>query len=204
MSKDARMDDKQVVRDVALRTLRGRYVTGGIEVNVHVDPCAWMYPGYGFQFSYATVDGSCHNSIHGGRDLTVETATRGDVQRLLDTVLKPAQCARCKVTYLFDPKSNRGTLCEKCWMEDWQKGVDALMEKERRKVARKDANMLKKGYTHRITAWVHPTRGDDYAVDMYTKGQPSADYIRREIKKMGSRVDDDYSVTALAPNGGKS
>lgn len=199
MSKDAGTD-KFTGRKVALATLQGSYQTHGLPVDVSVSPCSWMYEGYGFQIGYEMPERRCWGHCI-DKALTVETATRADVQRMLDADLRAQPCARCTTPFLFnttDRGSNRGTLCETCWMDDFNKENERHMEKENRALARKDAAMAKKGYTHRVSAWVHPARGgDDYLIDFYSKKLPTPCEIEALLRKEGSRRLDDYGIVAL-------
>ena len=47
------------------------------------------------------------------------------------------------------------------------------MEKEKAKIKKQDEKHKKIGMTHKITAWIHPTAGDDKCVDVYFKGRRS-------------------------------
>jgi len=73
---------------------------------------------------------------------------------------------------------------------------DQVTAKERDLIARRDKRMAAKGYTHRVTAWVH-AGGDDRQIDFYVKGTPSDAFIKKALRKEGSRVLDDYSVVTL-------
>lgn len=187
-----------VALKTTLATIEGQYTAHGYALNVRVSPCSWMYQGYGLQVEYTAVDGRCHGFLN-EKARKVEDTTRADVQRLLDT-LAPSACSRCQTGYLLgeDSKKYRGTLCEPCWTEDFKKRCAAEEEKDRKALARRDANMLKKGYTHRVTAWVHPSRGgDDFMIDFYGKSEPTPAEVKRLLQKEGSRVFDDYTVVKL-------
>lgn len=189
-------DPAKVVLKTALATIEGKYTAHGLELDVKVSPCSWMYQGYGFQAEYTGAD--CHGFVN-DQPLAVEAATRADVQRLLDALPKGA-CTRCSKPYVRDAHTAkyRGTLCEPCWMDDFNKRCKAEEEKERKSLERQDARMLKKGYTHRVSAWVHPSGGgDDYLLDFYSKGEPTKEDVRRLLQKKGSRVFDDYGVVKL-------
>ena len=195
MSHDSSDDARKVALRVALATLEGQYEIRGHKVNVHVSPCSWMYPGYGFQIGFKMQTGAAWGYVV-DRKLTVETATKADVQRMLDSEVVVGDCTRCSVPFVKEPKSNRGNLCESCWTDDWKKKVDGLEKKAKHNLERQDARMLKKGYTHRVTAWVH-AGGDDKTVDFYCIGRPVKGEIESHLRKMGSRVLDDYQVIPL-------
>ena len=70
-------------------------------------------------------------------------------------------------------------------------------EQEKRKLAdkRRAAKRKAQGYTHRIVAWVHPTYGDDYQIEAFTVGEPTADTMRQLLKR--STIKDDYRIETL-------
>jgi hypothetical protein len=202
MSNDATANDPAVQRKVALATLEaGQYTAHGLAFKVRVSPCSWMYEGYGFQVEYNALDETSHG-FKLDKALKVETATRADVQRLLDS-LTPTTCSRCKTPYVLadDTKTYRGTLCEPCWAVDFKKRCEEEDKKERAAIARQDAKMLKKGYTHRISAWVH-AGGDDKLVDWYVQGEPTQEQVSRLLKRARSRVLDDYKIIPLVQTKG--
>ena len=80
------------------------------------------------------------------------------------------------------------------------------LEEERKQVQNRDAKMLEKGFTHRVTYWDHHTGGDDKQYDTYFSSDPrtltSEDKdawkawktILRKCSYVGVQ---DYSVTEL-------
>jgi len=70
-----------------------------------------------------------------------------------------------------------------------------IEEENNRKVAKEEQKMRKEGYTHRLTAWIHPPRGDDYSIVTYKKGNFTDMDIANALRK--STVKDDYTVKAL-------
>lgn len=168
----------------------------GVQLTASISPCSWMYDNYGLQLSVA---------MHGGGTVTVHdsstrfaSATSADVERLFDTV-RICQCKRCG-SPAFDPqsaKTNRNGLCETCFMQDLRKQLDKATQAENRKLARLDAKRKKEGYTHRVSAWIHPEDGDDYQMEFWLKNTPTEAQIKALLKRNGSTVLDDYQIVAL-------
>lgn len=176
--------------------LDDNYAVHGIELKVSVSPCSWMNEGYGLQVEYTSADRRSHGFI-GDKKFDQANATKENVVEMLQTHLTLQDCGTCKLPCLIDPKSNRGTSCEKCFMKalrsEWDK-EDALEEK---KLEAEIAKMKKQGYTHRVAMWIHPASGDDYQMDVYTKGEPTTERIQDTLKKKRSKVLTDYQVIPL-------
>lgn len=90
-------------------------------------------------------------------------------------------------------------LCDHCFMAD----ITAELEAEQKKVdaedAKRDVKMAAKGYTHRVIAWVHPSRGgDDYQIVLYSVGHPRVTDIEKTLKKRQSSRLDDYTIVAIS------
>ena len=68
-------------------------------------------------------------------------------------------------------------------------------EEKKRKVAKREQKMRKESYTHRLTAWIHPPRGDDYSIVTFKKGNFTDMDIANALRK--STVKDDYTVKVL-------
>lgn len=179
------------------RDFNHRWECAGAKLRAVVSPCAWMYQGHGLQLTI-DIEGGGQAIIH-NRDLKFEDATELDALALCQQI-KIIPC-KCCGKPAFDPSTiitNREGKCEACWMDEWRKGWDAIQKKEAAKLLRNDRKQLKLGYTHRISAWIHPAQGgDDYQVDYYVEGKPSKTKIQSILKKEGSRVLDDYQVFSL-------
>lgn len=111
------------------------------------------------------------------------------------------KCSKRGCTHMaFDPatlKTNREGKCEPCFMDKLNADFAKEQEKESKMEAALDAKMKAKGYTHKVVAWVHPPRGDDYQLIMHTMGKPSDADIKKELKKARSRIDTDYIISEL-------
>lgn len=172
----------------------------GNKLSASISPCCWMNDGYGLQIR---ID---FQAEHGGsaylhnKKLKFSEATEQDMIDMCNQV-KLVPCKTCGKP-AFDPSvvdTNRDGECEACFMAALTKEYEASRKKEAAALARRDRNRAKQGYTHRVTAWVHPSKGgDDYMVDIYSLGKPSKALITSELRKMGSRVLDDYTIVELS------
>jgi hypothetical protein len=180
---------------MTVHKLDGKYTVKGHTLDVSVSPCCWMYPGYPLQVQYTSDDGRSRGYVR-GTGYSEKTATREQVQKMLDAHLTPSPCEVCRHEHLYNDDV-KGHVCEPCFTAKLNAKFDQERAEERDEVRRRDARMKKKGFTHRVTAWVHPNRGDDRQIDIYTKGTLTKTEIRAELKKMGSRVLNDYTVFVL-------
>lgn len=94
--------------------------------------------------------------------------TRQDVLDLCNHV-NVVPCKRCG-SPAFDPATvdtNRAGLCESCFMHDLRAKYAVVEAVEQSKLAKKDAAHLGAGFTHRVTAWIHPHHcGGDILSDL--------------------------------------
>ncbi len=175
--------------------LDGEYTVHGTVLSVEVSPCCWMYANYPLQVTYQSADersvGACRS-----KRLSQADASREDVQGMLERGLTLGACVACGKPHLVNPDSNRGENCNTCFTARITAEYDQAAAKERDKQAKRDAKMKAKGFTHKVIAWVHGG-GDDKQVEMYTQGAPSAADIKTRLRKLGSRILNDYTVTPL-------
>ena len=95
-------------------------------------------------------------------------------------------------------ETNRGGLCEACFLDDLNAELAEAQKRERAADARKDKAMRKKGYAWKVVAWIHPGAGDDRQLIVYCKGdKPSDSEISDRLKRSGSRILTDFSVNPL-------
>lgn len=174
-----------------------RFAKNGAELTATISPCSWMYKGYGLQVSVQMKGGG--DVIKHRKDVTFEDATEAQAIELAESI-GVITCSRCGKP-AFDPATcdtNRAELCEHCFLFDLNAKYEKDKKKEEQKLKRRDAAKKKQGYTHRVTAWVHPEAGgDDYMVDLYCPGKPTAAQIKAELKKEGSCVLDHYQIHEL-------
>lgn len=186
--------------------LNGQYGVKGITLAVEVSPCCWMYPGYPMQVKYLSTDGRSWGYV-ADQQWAENTATREDVQQMLERHLSPEPCDKCRHTHLFNDTDKTGKegkasgarlhTCEVCFLAKLDAEMDQIMAAERDEVAENDRKMKRQGCTHRVTAWVHPNQGDDRQVYLYMKGEPTAAQIQAELRKLRSVVLDDYTIHKL-------
>jgi len=109
-------------------------------------------------------------------------------------------CKRCSAP-AFDPstvKTNRGGLCEACFVGDLEAELAADEEEELKRLTERDRQMNRKGKKYRVTAWIHPVDGgDDYQVDWYFETRPTRKQIRSLVHAKRSSVADDFQVVAI-------
>lgn len=179
--------------------LDGDYTISGVVLKVTVSPCCWMHEGYGLQVAYTDGNGNAVRSWGYVHDRTWQesTATKADVEAMLTKHLVLQPCSKCSTPHFFNATSNRKDQCEKCFMARLKADLDEEMGKDKKKQEQTDQRMKNTGYTHRVTAWVHPPRGDDYEIDIYYKGKPTTEAIKRNLKAKRSQTLDDYQVHAL-------
>ncbi|ABO59819.1 hypothetical protein Bcep1808_6932 (plasmid) [Burkholderia vietnamiensis G4] len=183
-------------RMVNLKNVKVVRSIGGVELAATVDPCSWMYPGYGLQIS-VMMDGGGKAHLN-QKSLAFEQATESDVKTLLEGV-RIVPCKQCSKP-AFDPTSvstNREGECESCFMAKLNAEFAASQEKERKKLAKLDAKYKRQGFTHRVDAWIHPSGGGDDRQVSYYMTDPTDEQIKKELKKSGSCVLDDYKVIPL-------
>jgi hypothetical protein len=178
-----------------------RALPNGFSLEGQVSPCVFMNRGYPLQVTVTLKDsdGQARGNVHPvDPSLNAETATDADVIRLLDAV-GTQPCTRCSST-AFDPTTidtNRGGLCEACFMADLRREYELALEDERREIAERDQQMKSRGMKFRVTAWIHPDQGDDYQVDWYESSRPTSRSVAAQLRRQGSSLVDDFEVIPL-------
>jgi hypothetical protein len=116
------------------------HLDNGIRLEGEVSPCVFLYPQYPLQVQVSLLcepDTPLGIAYAVNRTLTAETATDADVSALLAAVLT-MPCTRCSEP-AFDPTTvdtNRGGLCESCFVADLNAALAKRAEAERRRLAR--------------------------------------------------------------------
>jgi hypothetical protein len=173
----------------------------GITLLAEVGLCVFMYPGYPLQLTVniqqngELLEG---NATVADSSLHAKTATPADVTRLLATV-RTMPCTRCSAV-AFDPntvKTNRGGLCESCFVADLNAELAEELAIENCRIAQRDKRMKCKGMKYRVVAWVHPDEGDDYCVEWYSASKPMRQSVRAYLKQQRSAVLDDFEIVTL-------
>ena len=173
-----------------------------VKLEAEIGPCVFMYPGYPLQITLTLQrqPGECLGQAYAvDRSKTAATYTDASVKRLLATV-RISPCLRCS-TPAFDPatiETNRGGLCESCFLAAMRAEWAEEEEAEKRKIANRDRRMKQKGMAIRLTAWVHPKDGgDDYQVDWYLNAPPTRKQAANLLRDQGSSCLSDYKITIL-------
>nr|WP_192963430.1 hypothetical protein [Pseudomonas fluorescens]CEK42264.1 hypothetical protein PQBR57_0311 [Pseudomonas fluorescens SBW25] len=180
-----------------LASLQISHAIGDSTLTATIDPCSFMYPDYGLQMTIML--GEQRGSLH--KRLDIDTVTENLAKKLLAQV-KVHDCKECSKPALdcTTVKTNQLGLCGDC--------INTLCEREFEQYMAGDAEELEleltavkadgkaKGYTHFVTAVIHPAQGDDYFHYMLTKTDDSAN-IKRKIAKQGSQITTDYKIEVL-------
>lgn len=177
------------------KRLNGEYTTRGLTAKVEVSPCSWMYANYGFQFQYRATDGSSWGHLL-RKDLTCETATRDDVQVMLDA-LPLGKCDRCGQPHLVNKDGNRGETCEACFVTAINAKLEAIQAEQKAEDEAEDAKAKADGFRYKAVAWVHPPQGDDYQIMWYSKTKPTKAGVVGELRKRRSQIETDFRITKL-------
>ena len=134
-------------------------------------------------------------------DILFCNATESDVHALLSKV-RLCPCSKCGAP-AFDPSSgstNRNGVCEPCFMTNLNAKFATAQKAENKAARAAELKQLKKGYTHKIDAWIHPSQGDDYQCTIFTKTHDlSTREIQRLIKQQGSVILTDYVFSKIEP-----
>ena len=174
------------------------FTNDGAEFAANLSPCVWMY-NTRLQYSVALKAFPHGTAIVRHPSLGLEDATEADALALCSGV-RSKPCPRCGKP-AFDPatvETNRGGLCEACFLDDLNAELAEAQKRERAADARKDKAMRKKGYAWKVVAWIHPGAGDDRQLIVYCKGdKPSDSEISDRLKRSGSRILTDFSVNPL-------
>lgn len=187
-----------------IQTKRKDYIRDmgrGVTLRAEVSPCVFMYESYPLQIKIALHRrrGEClGDACAVDRTRTASNYTKADVERLLECV-RLLPCPRCSAP-AFDPATvdtNRGGLCERCFLNDLEAEYTTEVEAEQRKLAAQDRRMRQQGMTVRVTAWIHPPSGEDYQADWYFPSRPMPLQIRRLLEVKCSSQLDDYEIIVL-------
>ena len=161
----------------------------GVIVHASISPCSWMYPGYGFQFSLSLKENGCNaECVFVNNKELVWSDIKFPVNTL--TELSAAWLKEHGVAPLQEKLDAWLKIEAEYRVEDAKRKV-----REEKRMAKLIVKRKAEGYTHRFFAWIHPARGDDYQVEAFTKGAPTAVDIAAMLKK--STVKNDYVITAL-------
>jgi hypothetical protein len=135
----------------------------GTALTVRISPCSWMYDGHGLQIQLQMSSKDISNGgvayIH-NKALRFEDATEADIAAMVAKV-GIVRCSRCQKP-AFDPAivdTNRAGLCEECFMADLNAELEEAQAAEEARMKLIDAEMLAKGMSFRVDAWIHPKAG---------------------------------------------
>lgn len=164
----------------------------GKTVHVEISPCSWMHKGYGLQIGLSLKDKACNAETIFSLDRSIDACDMS-----VDAMLVHAEQSAKK----WLSENGVGPLAKKIddWATEsakWQKEIDRENAKRAARAATMNAKRKAEGYTHKITAVIHPKNGgDDYMIEAYVKGAPTETDIAGLLKK--SAVKNDYRVDVL-------
>jgi len=163
-----------------------KYTRKGQSVYYEISPCSNVYAGYGLQLKVALRNGACNAESEFLRDKTID---KEDFNKRAKELL--AEFIDGKGVAKLERKEKSYAKRAAKFQREWAK-IEAKKAKEQ---AALDAKMIRKGYKHRLSAWIHPSEGDDYQVQAYATSAFTKADIRDILKD--SRVKNDYVVTEL-------
>ncbi len=126
------------------------FTNDGAEFAANLSPCVWMY-NTRLQYSVALKAFPHGTAIVRHPSLGLEDATEADALALCSGV-RSKPCPRCGKP-AFDPATvatNRGGLCEACFLDDLNAELEEAQRRERAADDRKDKAMRKKGYKWKV------------------------------------------------------
>ncbi len=167
----------------------------GDKVNISISPCSWMDEYYGLQLKCTLL--STNETIYIISKIKYNEATDEDFDNLCTTLYldTPCKCGNNRLRSSKMISTNRGDLCEKCFIEKLDKEFAIEAEEEKKEIEAQDKKMKQKGFNYKVTAWIHGN-GDDQCVEIYYKTEPTTADIKKALKQ--SVVKDDYTIRQLA------
>lgn len=163
----------------------------GEKVFVAVSPCSWMNKHYGLQVKISLKP----DAVNAESEFVIDkTFDAHDMPR--------AETYRAGKALGEKWIAENGTALLHARVAEWAANAAKLNEElakiDKREAAalkRRDSRYKRQGFTHRVTAWIHPEHGDDFQRIAYVQSAPTPLEIAGILKS--STVGDDYVVTAL-------
>lgn len=157
-------------------------------VYIKVSPCSWLNKGYGLQIGLSLRENAANIGTVFDVDRSVDATTVAK-QDLLPLALTQAQrwVGENGLDRLQTAFKNEADLYKK-WDE---------MERQRLiNDMRRYTKAKNDGYTHVMTASIHPKSGNDKIVEVLSVGAPDAETIKRTLRY--SVVKNDYRVALIS------
>lgn len=92
-------------------------------------------------------------------------------------------------------------VCQNCRTKAYTESIGRQEEEEQEKLQQDRNEMKKQGAKYHYTFWIHPNRGDDFAIDMYTSRKMTQAEMSNEQRKLkleyGARMVEDPSIFEL-------
>lgn len=173
------------------------FTIDGVELVATVSPCSFGDPHCGVQ-AHIELPETGQRFFKNNKRYTPESMTLEEFQAQCRDAVQVARCS-CGKPRIIDPQSNRGDQCELCWLAEFRAQIEAEQAAKRKKERKKDLQHLASGYAHKLVAWIHSS-GDDKQLVGYFANKPSKKQIEAILKRKGSIVLDDYSLTEIKPD----
>lgn len=161
-----------------------------VDVTVVISPCSWMYPNYGLQIQL-----SLGIQPNAGSEFVCEkdvTCVGVPIDRL--TEMAEAQALRWLKANGTAPLVAKA----QAWVDalaQFRKDDAVFQDREKKRLAAERTRMQKKGYTHCLEGFIHPSSGDDRFFRCYSVGEPTQADIAKVLK--ASQVKTDFRVYSL-------
>lgn len=181
------------------------YTIGGYEVKAEILPCSWMYPLHELQITVylmATGEKDIVSSRVIGEIISFEAASELHVDAMVEKAVylaEPCKCGKPRMRVRGrEGETKRGVeRCETCFSIKFTEDREKGREKERKRLALRDAEKEKEGFSHKLTFFIHGDAGDRH-MDVYFKGEPTEAEITKRLR--GSQVKDDFQLIVLPPS----
>ena len=166
-------------------------------ITAEISPCSYMYSTSGLQIS--VVLKATGQREFPRKPVNFADATEADAMELVNSIVyTTCKCGNARIdAEKMGLNSNRGELCETCFMYDLNAQFAIDKAKEDKRLLAYDNKMKAKGYLHKVCAWIHPKRGgDDYQIDYYFMELPTDEAVQKLLAKKSS-ITNDYIIKSL-------
>ena len=167
-------------------------------ITAEISPCSYMNSTLGLQIS--VILKATGQREFPRKPVDFADATESDAMELVNSIIyTTCKCGNVRIdAEKMGLNSNRGELCETCFIYDLNAQFAIDKAKEDKRLIAYDNKMKAKGYKFKVTAWIHPKRGgDDYQIDYYFMEQPTDEVVQKLLAKKSS-ITNDYTIKSMA------
>jgi hypothetical protein len=109
-------------------------------------------------------------------------------------------CYKCGSEELFElsvadgetfPELNGASCCKDCRDKLYLESFKAIQEETAREEYKQDRERFVEGFTHKYVFWIHPSSGDDFAIEVCSKGKLATQKITAMMNKLKKEHDAD-------------